>query len=113
MNDNMTKIGGAILIGGLIGAAIALLYAPKSGRETRKGIKRAARRAKNSTVDFIEDTIDNVNDFVNDLRDKAADIVDQGAGLSEKAKKEIMASLEQGQKAIEKQKQKFSETLGL
>ena len=112
MNDNMTKIGGAILIGGLIGAAIALLYAPKSGRETRKDIKRAARRAKNSTVDFIEDTIDNVNDFVNDLRDKAADIVDQGAGLSEKAKKEIMASLEQGQKAIEKQKQKFSETLG-
>ena len=113
MNDNTTKIGGAILIGGLIGAAIALLYAPKSGRETRKDIKRAARRATNSTVDFIEDTIDDVNNFVNDLREKAADIVDQGADLSEKAKKEIMASLEQGQKAIEKQKQKFSEALGL
>lgn len=114
MNDNTTKIGGAILIGGLIGAAIAFLYATKSGREIRKDIKRAARRAKNSTIDFIEDTIDDVNDFVNDLRDKATDIVDQGADhLSEKAKKEIMASLEQGQKAIEKQKQKFSETLGL
>jgi gas vesicle protein len=113
MNENTTKIGGAILIGGLIGAAIALLYAPKSGRETRKDIKKAARRAKNSTVDFIEDTIDDVNDFINDLRDKAADIVDQGADLSEKAKKEIMASFEQGQKAIEKQKQKFSEALGL
>jgi len=113
MKDNAAKIGGAILIGGLIGAAIALLYAPKSGRETRKDIARAARRAKNSTVDLIEDTIDDVNDFVNDLREKAADIVDQGVDLSDKAKKEIIATLEQGQKAIEKQKQKVSEALGL
>jgi gas vesicle protein len=113
MNDNSIKIGGAILIGGLIGAAIALLYAPKSGRQTRKDIIRAARRGKNSTVDLIEDTIDDINDFVNDLRERAADVVDQGADLSDKAKKGIMATLDQGQKAIEKKKQKFSEALGL
>jgi len=113
MNDNSIKIGGAILIGGLIGAAIALLYAPKSGRQTRKDIIRAARRGKNSTVDLIEDTIDDINDFVNDLRERAADVVDQGADLSDKAKKGIMATLDQGQKVIEKKKQKFSEALGL
>jgi gas vesicle protein len=114
MNDkNTTKICGAILLGGLIGAAIALLSAPKSGRETRKDIARAVRRARNSTVDLIEDTIDDVNDLVNDLRDKAADVVDQGSELSDKVKKEIVATLEQGQKAIERQKQKFSEIIGL
>ena len=114
MNDkNAAKIYGAILLGGLIGAAIALLSAPKSGRETRKDIVRAMRRARNSTVDLIEDTIDDVNDLVNDLRDKATDIVDQGAELSDKVKKEIVATLEQGQKAIEKQKQKFTEIIGL
>ena len=113
MNDDTTKIGGAILIGGLIGAAIALLYAPKSGRKTRKDIIRAARRAKNSTVDLIEDTIDNVDDFMNDLKEKAIDIADQGKDLPDKAKKEIMATLEQGQKVIDKQKQKISEALGL
>ena len=36
MEEDTTKIGAAILIGGMIGAAIALLYAPKSGRKTRK-----------------------------------------------------------------------------
>ncbi len=113
MSDNTTKISGAFLIGGLIGAAIALLYAPKSGRKTRKDIIRAAHRAKNSTTDLIEDTLDDVNDFINDLKEKAADIADQGTDLTDKAKKEIMATLEQGHKAIEKQKQKFSETLGL
>ncbi len=113
MSHDSTKIGGAFLIGGLIGAAIALLYAPKSGRKTRKDIIRVARRAKNSTTDLIEDTLDDVNDFINDLKGKASDIADQGTDLTDKAKKEIMATLEQGQKAIEKQKQKFSEALGL
>jgi gas vesicle protein len=113
MNDDATKISGAILIGGLIGAAIALLYAPKAGYKTRKDIMRAARCAKNSTADLIENAIDEVNDFINDLKGKAADIADQGTDLTDKAKKEIMATLEQGQKAIDKQKQKISEALGL
>ena len=113
MNDDTTKISGAILIGGLIGAAIAILYAPKSGRETRKDIIRAARRAKNSAADLIEDTIDDINDFINDLKEKASDMTGQGTDLTDKAKKEIMATLEQGQKAIDKQKQKISEALGL
>ncbi len=113
MEDDTTKIGAAILIGGMIGAAIALLYAPKSGRETRKEIVRAARRGKNRTVDLIEDTIDDVNGLVTDLKKKAFDIVDQGVDLSDKTKKEIVTALEQGQKAIEKQRQKFTEALGL
>ncbi|MGZ6221871.1 MAG: YtxH domain-containing protein [Syntrophales bacterium] len=113
MNDDTTKIGGAILIGGLIGAAIALLYAPKSGRKTRQDIIRVARRAKNSTVDLIEDAIDDVNDFINDLKEKASGMSGQGTDLTDKAKKEIMATLQEGQKAIDKQKQKISEALGL
>ena len=113
MNDDTTKIGVAILVGGLIGASIALLYAPNSGAKTRRELIKAARRTKNSAADLIEDTIEDVNDLMNDLKEKASDIVDQGKDLSDTAKKEIMATLEQGHKAIEKQKQKFSETLGL
>lgn len=100
-----------LVIGGLIGAAVALLYAPQSGRETRKDIKRAARRMKNSASDLIEDTIDDVNDFVNDLKKKAAEIVEEGADLSDKARQEIIARLEQVQKAIEEKKQRFSGTM--
>ena len=112
MNDNMTKIGGAVLIGGLVGAAVALLFAPKSGYRTRRDIVRTARNVKNSAADLIEDTIDDVHDIIRDLKGKAFDVVDQGTGLTDKAKKEIIATLEQGQKTIEKQKQKFTEALG-
>jgi gas vesicle protein len=113
MEEDTTKIGVALLIGGLIGAAVALLYAPQSGRETRKDITRASRRGKNFAVDLIEDTIDDVNDLAKDLKKRACDIFEQGVDLSDKTKKEIVTALEQGQKTIEKQRQKFTEALGL
>jgi len=111
MNHDATKIGGAILIGGLIGAGIALLAAPKSGRKTRLEIFRAARRTRNNAAALIEETIEDVNVLIEDLKAKAADIAEQGADLTDKAKREIMATLEEGQQALEKQKQKFSEAL--
>ncbi len=113
MEEDTTKLGAAILIGGMIGAAIALLYAPQSGRKTRKDITRVARRGKNFAVDLIDDTIDDVSDLVNDLKKQAGDVLVQGVDLSDKTKKEIVSVLEQGQKAIEKQKQKFAQALGL
>ncbi|MGV8059813.1 MAG: YtxH domain-containing protein [Smithellaceae bacterium] len=113
MSDDTAKIGVAIFIGGLIGASIALLYAPKSGSRTRKDIEKAIHRAKNSTADLIEDAIDDVNDFINCLKEKASDIMDQGTDLTDKTKREIMTTLEHGQKALEKQKQIISGRLGI
>ncbi|PKN18932.1 MAG: hypothetical protein CVU71_09070 [Deltaproteobacteria bacterium HGW-Deltaproteobacteria-6] len=111
MNNDATKIGGALLIGGLIGAGIALLFAPMSGRRTRLEIIRTARRTRNKAVALIEDSIEDVSELIGDLKAKAADIADQGSDLTDKAKKEIRATLEQGQQILEKQKQKFSEVL--
>lgn len=69
MNKNTTKIAGAFLLGGLIGASVALLYAPKSGRETRKDISKTARRIKNKSVDLVEEMIEGVNDLTNNVKD--------------------------------------------
>jgi gas vesicle protein len=113
MNKDATRIMGAFLMGGLIGAAIALLYAPKSGRETRKDISKAAKRAKKGAVDLVEDITESVSDFTSDMKDKAADIIDRGKELSDNARKDILATLEQGQKVIEKQRKRIIDALGL
>jgi gas vesicle protein len=112
MSEDNTKIAGAFLIGGIIGAAVALLYAPKSGRETRKDIARTAKKVKKETVHLVEDAIDSINDFAGDVKDKVSDIIDQGKDLSESAKKEILKNLEDGQKIIEKQKKRIIDALG-
>jgi gas vesicle protein len=113
MDDDLKKIAGAFVIGGAIGALIALLYAPKSGKQTRKDISKSARRIKRETVDLVEDTIDNIHDFAGDMKDKVSDIIDRGKDLSDGAKKEVLRNLEQGQKVIEKQKKRIVEALGL
>jgi gas vesicle protein len=69
MNKDTAKIAGAFLLGGLIGATIALMYAPKSGRETREDISKAARRIKNKSVDLAEEMIEGVNDLMNNVTD--------------------------------------------
>lgn len=113
MNDDTGKIAGAFLIGGLIGAGIALLYAPKSGQETRKDISRAAKKVKKNAIELVDDTIHSVNEFVGDVKDKAGDIIERGVELSDSAKKELIKSLEYGQKIMEKQKNRIIEGLGL
>lgn len=113
MDDDYKKIAGAFLLGGAIGAVVALLYAPKSGRETRKDIAKTARRVKKETVHLVEDAVDSINDFAGDVKDKVSDIIERGRDLSDDAKKEIVRNLEQGQKIIEKQKKRIVDALGL
>jgi len=113
MEDDYRKIAAAFLVGGLVGAAVALLYAPKSGRETRKDIAKTARKIKKETVHLVEDAVDSINDFAGDMRDKVTDVIERGKDLSDGAKKEIIRNLEHGQKVIEKQKKRIVEALGM
>jgi gas vesicle protein len=113
MDKDATRIMGAFLLGGLIGATIALLYAPKSGRETRKDISKAAKRAKRGAVDLVEDITESVADFTGEVKDKAADVIERGKELSDNARKEIVATLEHGQKVLEKQRKRIVDALGL
>ena len=56
--NNPTQVGGVLAgfaIGALVGAGIALLYAPRSGKETRKLIADKGRELKGKATDAIED----------------------------------------------------------
>lgn len=60
--DRATARGFAagMLIGGLIGAGIALLVAPHSGEETRRIIRRRAKRIAADAQDRYDDVKDKV-----------------------------------------------------
>jgi len=59
---------GTFLIGLALGAGAALLFAPQSGEETRRGIARRARRAQEAAQDFVGDVSGTVADKFNEVR---------------------------------------------
>ena len=57
MSNNSTPVGGylaALGIGALIGVGVALLYAPRSGKETREQLAHGAMDLKNSAGGVLE-----------------------------------------------------------
>src|SRR5690242_19909948 len=59
---------GPLLLGIALGAGVALLFAPQTGEETRGGIARSARRARDAAQDFVGDVSDTVADKFNEVK---------------------------------------------
>jgi gas vesicle protein len=61
-----------LLAGGLVGAIVALLYAPKPGKELRADIKNKAG-----------EIMDDAESYINVAKSKAVDIINEGKKRSE------------------------------
>ncbi len=73
MSDNGGSSFGWFLAGLGIGAAIGMLYAPKSGEETREELRRRAMEGRDYVVKGARDARDQAGQWV----DKGKDFVDQ------------------------------------
>lgn len=67
---------GSFLLGIAIGAGVALLFAPRSGEETRADLKRRARDAGDAARGAAQDVMDTALDAV----DEARRVVDERVG---------------------------------
>jgi gas vesicle protein len=87
------------LTGSAIGAIIALLYAPKSGKELRGDIKE-------KTDEFIDDA----QDYLANAKQKATEIINEGKKKSEKlvieAKSKVESLLHDAEKVLADAKSK-------
>ncbi|MFS8636754.1 MAG: YtxH domain-containing protein [Gemmatimonadota bacterium] len=66
---------GAFLWGALIGAGVALLLAPKSGKEMRRDLRENAERLRRSAESALREVQESVATTVEDLRDQVSDRV--------------------------------------
>ena len=88
-----------ILAGGAIGAVLALLYAPKSGKELRKDLKERA-----------DNLIEDAEGYAKAARSKASDIMSEAKNRSERlisnAQNQANALLQDADKILSGAKQK-------
>ena len=87
----------SFLLGGIVGAGLALLLAPQSGDETRKKIR-----------DFADDVKDKTTDYVEKTKEKFTSYVDEGKGLYEQKKSIVKSAIEAGKEAYEREKERLS-----
>jgi gas vesicle protein len=71
--------------GAAVGATLALLFAPATGEETRRRIRRSAVRGKDRLADASQDLMDRGRD----LYEKGRDMADDAAKLFERGKKMV------------------------
>ena len=103
MANEENNLGKGLLIGFLTGAAvgsiIALLFAPKSGKELREDIK-------NKSQDFIEDA----DKYISNAKDKASQLINDGKKKSEKlvadTKEKVETLLNEAEKILSEAKDK-------
>ena len=71
------------LMGAALGAACALLYAPKSGKETRDLINKKTQEA----TDAVTGTSRDLYDRGKDVLDKGKQVVDDASALFDRGRK--------------------------
>jgi gas vesicle protein len=93
--DFGTSKVGAFLAGLGIGAIVALLFAPRSGKETRDLIAQRAEEGR----DFVRAKTE-------EFRQQAEEAVEKGRTLVNKQKELLSAALEAGKQAYQEEKTK-------
>ncbi len=86
----------SFLAGAALGAGLALLYAPKSGREMRDQIG-----------DLTDDAVDKIKEYAKEAQDKIKATLEDGKETIMEKKSILSSAIEAGREAIQKEKEKL------
>src|SRR3982751_6120628 len=78
-DDNVSTRLTYLLIGGGIGAILALLFAPKSGQEVRGGIADATRKGIDRSREAAQQLGDRAGEYYEATRGRAAELYSQAS----------------------------------
>lgn len=83
----------AFFIGGLVGAGVALLLAPETGRKTRERLRELSTGARERALDVADD-----------MRDRMEKVVDGGRSFLEEKKAVVGAAYKAGRDAFQQER---------
>jgi len=81
--SNLSGNVGWFVVGACIGAAVAVLYAPKSGKESRQYLAGKVQQSKEA----VADTSTNIVEASRDMFERGKQLVEDAADLFERGRK--------------------------
>jgi gas vesicle protein len=95
---------GGFLVGSVIGVATALLFAPRSGEETRAEIRDKASELRDRTTDTVKDTVSQARSKAYEIKDtvaeKAEELKQRGRHVVSRKLDDVSQAAETGRKRV-------------
>ena len=123
MAENNNDLLKGLFIGGLIGIALGLLFAPKSGKETREDITRKANdvmakakeeyeKAAEKTKSIYESSLDKLKNLNVSAKEKAGELENKVSELAQQGVESVQNNKNRLQKAIDAGMNAYREEAG-
>lgn len=102
-NHSFAKGTALFVTGGITGATIALLFAPQSGKKTRRYIERAGENLLECAEEFREEVNERLEELVEQAGRMADRGWDKGEAIGHKLREDVLPRLESVRQAINQQ----------
>ena len=99
--SNFLEVSFAFLLGSLVGATIALLYAPSSGDQTRRRIREKSGEVQENLKSQYGKISDKAEIQVSRFKDRVNDRVGQAKDYYDRQKSKVREAMEEGRRAYE------------
>jgi gas vesicle protein len=90
----------ALIAGALLGAGIALLFAPQSGRQTRRDIRRLTERVGNKAEAARLELQRSIDNIVDDVEEKLQECLASGMDWTDEKIGDLRRGLDSARKSI-------------
>jgi gas vesicle protein len=88
----------SFLAGAAVGAGLALLYAPKTGRELREKIG-----------ELTDDAVGKIKTYASEAQDKIKSTIEDSKEVIKEKKSILSSAFEAGKEAMEREKEKYKD----
>ncbi|MBA3340523.1 MAG: YtxH domain-containing protein [Gemmatimonadaceae bacterium] len=92
---------GAFLAGIAVGAGIALLFAPRTGEETRRDLQRRARRVGDQAQDLVAEVSDSVGQTIHDAKESVESRIFSAREAIELKRRQVTNAVDAGRTAAQ------------
>lgn len=107
MSANLTYL----IIGGTIGAAVALLFAPKAGRELRSDIADVTRRGVDRTRETASQIGTKAGEYYETASSRAGELAGAARDAATRRGEHLSAAIEAGRRAYQEEKRRTESTM--
>jgi gas vesicle protein len=111
-NDNVMMGAMLVVVGAILGAGATLLFAPQSGRETRRDLSRYARKTSRKVEGVAGEVVGSVAGMADAVEEKAEELLEKGKDLSRESREAVLAALNEGQERLGRQRDRLAKLFG-